>query len=1432
VSRATSKIAARYFICGGLLLLLLMFANGAWGQNTTSTVAGSAPSDDVLATAAPIEGPVAITRDGAGNLYVVTDIGVIYKVPGDTPAPFMSIYAGNNTAGFSPNGTLATAALLYEPIGAALDVNGNLYFSDQNNCVVREIVAATGVMNTVAGIAGQCSYNGDNKAATSAQLNFPQEVALDGAGNLYIADIGNSLVRRVVLGTGIITTYAGTPGTAGFPANNVLATSTPLNGPVAVTADAGGNLFIADQNNDIVCRVDATTKNITIVAGTGTPGYSGDGGLATAATMRIPDGVAVDTAGNLYIADAMNAAVREVFSATSPTPGEITTIVGNHTFGFNGDGAVGTSTELTNPFGVLVDPTTGNLWIADYWSNRVRFYTASTKIVTTVVGSGGMGDGGPATSASLYYPRNPALDNNGNVFFVDAQNNTIREVSASDGTISKVVGTGIPCPVGTDSCGDGGPAINAALFMPRTVTALASGNLLVADDGDSRIREVNGSTGVITTIVGSGNLCTAPFSSCGDGGPALSANLNDARAAVLDAAGNLYFVDAQDNRVREVDTTGTITTIAGGGPDGTAPIGCPGSYTGDGGPAVDSTLNCPAGLDIDANGNLYVSDTDNNVIRKIDTGTPRMITTIAGTGTAGHTGDGGLATNATLNAPLRISTNGAGNLFISDSGNNVIRRVDGATRIITTFAGNGNFAFAGDGLPALSASFATPDGVVVNDLGNMYVGDLFNNRIRLVLLNPNITLSSTTAAFANQAVNVSATLPVTVTNSGDAPLTISSVAITPGAFSISSNVCPLAPSTLAVGAKCGIDIAFMPTEFIAYTGTITITDNGPTAGSTQNIALSGMGAAALTVTTSGAGTGTVTSSPAGINCPTTCTGTFPGNGQVVLTATPGTGSTFTSFSSNCVPANPQTTPPTCTVSTATSGVTVTATFGQAVPGTITITPSPLPFGLEGLGSTSSPETLTVSNTGNTTVTFTSIAMTGDFAGATLAQCPSIAVEAAPCKFQITFTPTAAGARTGTITFTDNATGSPQTVTLTGTGVAEAIGITPTALTFGGQAVGSTSAAQTVTVSNNGNFPLVFSSIVTSGDFAGATLAQCPSIGVEAEPCVFSITFKPTATGTRTGAITFTDTGTGSPQMVTLTGTGTPGTATVTVTPSSLAFGSQALTTTSAAMSVTVMNNGTGAVNFTGFTVSGANAGDFSVPLPSSSAGCSATGTLAGGASCTINVLFAPQANGARAATLNIADNATGSPQLVALSGTGVTSQVIIAIAPGGSSSATTVSGGTAFYGLTITGAPGVMGTVQLGCIPSSVLITCKVIPASVTLNGGSTEVAFAIQTFCQGATTSTGFVAPGGDGIGGGLGLLLVSLIFGGAMWTFRRNRRVALTFATLLLVALGSAACSNSLPQGPNGATPAGTYSLSLTTSLNGGSTQTLNNFLTLVVK
>ena len=934
-------------------LVLLLFASVAsaqsTAQNTISTVAGGPATNNAAPTATPIEGPQAVVRDASGNLYVVNDNGVIYKIPVATAAPVMTIYAGNNVAGFNGDDGPATSALMFEPTGGAVDVNGNLYFSDQNNCVVREIVASSGDINTVAGTPGVCGYAGDNGRATSAQLNFPQGVAIDGSGNLYIADISNHIVRRVD-SNGTITTYAGTPQTPGSPTNNVLATSTRLRAPVAVAVDANGNLFIADQNSDVVCRVDVASKIITIVAGTGTFGFSGDGGPATAATMQGPDGVAVDGAENLYISDAENAVVREVF-ASGPNAGQIQTIVGNNIFGFNGDGAVGTSTELTNPAGLFVDPSTGNLWIADFWANRIRFYTASTKIVTTVVGNGLVGDAGPAVSASLYYPRSPALDANGNLFIVDAQNNRIRKMDATTKVITTLAGNGIPCAQPQETCGDGGAATSASVFIPRTVTVEPSGDLLIGDGSDNRLRLVHG--GNITTIAGStvpgtNNQCAAPFSSCGDGGPATSALLFDPRATVLDSHGNIFFVDSEDNRIRRIDaTTKIITTVAGNGPNGDAGVGCAaGAFSGDGGPAVSANLSCPLGLDIDSHDNLFVSDTFNNRIRRIDAAT-QTITTVAGNGTQGFSGDSGLATGASLNQPNRVSVNAAGNFFISDSGNNVIRRVDGTTGIITTFAGTGNFGFSGDGGAALSASFATPTGVVVDNQGNMYVGDLFSNRIRLVLLNPNVTLSSNTAGFGNQPISVAATpLPVTVTNSGDAPLTISNIALTGASvFSLATSAtpCPVAPATLAVGAQCVIEVAFTPTQFVASTGTITITDNGPAANSTQTINVTGTGAAALTVSVTG--TGSVTSAPAGITaCTANCTATFTGNSQVALTAAPGTNFTFAGFSANCTPTNALS----CTV-TMSAAETVTATFTASGGGGggLTVNPATLPNGAVG-----------------------------------------------------------------------------------------------------------------------------------------------------------------------------------------------------------------------------------------------------------------------------------------------------------------------------------------------------------------------------------------------------------------------------------------------------------------------------------------------------
>jgi Abnormal spindle-like microcephaly-assoc'd, ASPM-SPD-2-Hydin len=396
-------------------------------------------------------------------------------------------------------------------------------------------------------------------------------------------------------------------------------------------------------------------------------------------------------------------------------------------------------------------------------------------------------------------------------------------------------------------------------------------------------------------------------------------------------------------------------------------------------------------------------------------------------------------------------------------------------------------------------------------------------------------------------------------------------------------------------------------------------------------------------------------------------------------------------------------------------------------------------------------------------------------------------------------------------------------------VSSTITMTPGTLAFGNQAVGTTSALQAITVTNVGPQVVTLSSIVASANFAetNACPATLSAVGTDGSSCVVNVSFAPGASGSLTGSLTVTyttpTTDTPQTQIATLTGTGTGSASTVIVAPASLTFAQQALGTTSPAQTVAVTNTGTAIVNFTSIAASG----DFAV-TGSTGNFCSTDGGISAGASCTIMVTFTPTAAGVRTGTLTIADSATGSPQTVTLTGNGGSSSVIITVPSGGSTMGTTTPGGTAFFGLLITGGPGVTGTVQLSCLSPSPFITCTVIPSTITLNGTTTEVAFGIQTFCKGTTTTTGFV-PGG--FGGGMAMMLGAMMLGAISVAFSRNRRVAMVFATLtILAALGVGSCA-SLPKGPNGATPAGTYPITLVSTLN-GQTQTLANFLTLVVK
>jgi uncharacterized protein (TIGR03437 family) len=362
---------------------------------------------------------------------------------------------------------------------------------------------------------------------------------------------------------------------------------------------------------------------ITTAAGCGSGGFSGDGGPAEIAQMRQPSGVAMDTAGNLYIADSFNNRIRKVTPA-----GTITTVAGS--------GAVGPNIPFDGTFS---------------------------------------GDGGPATSAAIIQPSAVAIDSSGNLFIAEPLANRVREVSLL-GTITTVVSGGLcsrlnlGLPNSPSFGGDGGPVAAAQVSCPSGVATDPSGNLYIADTANNRIRKVT-TAGIITTVAGSGPSNSAGGFS-GDGGQATSAMLWAPSAAALDVQGNIYIADTQNNRIRKVTTAGIITTVTGSGPTGLA-----GGFGGDGGPATSAALSSPHAVAIDAAGNIYIADSGNNRIRKV---TPAgAITTVAGTGPAGSTGgfggDGGLATAAQLSEPLGLALDPSGNLYIADYGNNRVREL-------------------------------------------------------------------------------------------------------------------------------------------------------------------------------------------------------------------------------------------------------------------------------------------------------------------------------------------------------------------------------------------------------------------------------------------------------------------------------------------------------------------------------------------------------------------------------------------------------------------------------------------------------------------------------------------------------------------------------------------------------------------------------------
>jgi PKD repeat protein/sugar lactone lactonase YvrE len=720
-------------------------------------------------------------RDGHGNAeggvrlpHMVAPLGTYTGVETNfaAVAPPTSINTNKVADGgtFTPFNQATLNALYPHPGDYASAVAVAANDARQAGWILTEDALAYEPLNIVT-VAGRSIFTADGGPATSGKLNAPEGIALDAAGNLYIADSNTKLVRKVDAVTGIITSVAGT-GFAGFSGDGGPATNAALAGCRGLAFDLSGNLYIVDISNQRIRKVAAGTGLISTVAGTGVLGFNGDSDinglprLATNAHLAFPESVVADPAGNLYFSEANNSRVRRVDALT----GLISTVAG---------GNAKTATAILGSANLTVADTNGlapgiavfgtgiptGTTIASLDSTTSitlsQPATRSDTTTLTTIAAGFSGDGGPATAARFFMPQGIALDASGNLYIADNGNNRVRFVNLTDQEVTLAVldpGTGLPMVVAPGNIatvagavpginGDGIAATAANLTGGLGVALDAAGNLYIADTffsslGHNRIRRVDAATGLITTVVGSGSR---GFN--GDGIAATNANLSGpSYGLVLDAAGNIYFADFRVNRIRFVNRTnvdvklypaanqpllvapGNIATVAGGasGP------------WGEGGPATAANLNSPTLLAFDASANLHFCDAGNNIIRKLDPATG-LITTVAG-------GNARTATTIKDDTTVTLTdTNGLSRgIFVFGAGipdGATIVSLDSTTSITlsqpatvsdTTTLTTSAASFSGDGGPATAAQLNGPAGLDFDAAGNLYLADTGNQRIRKV----------------------------------------------------------------------------------------------------------------------------------------------------------------------------------------------------------------------------------------------------------------------------------------------------------------------------------------------------------------------------------------------------------------------------------------------------------------------------------------------------------------------------------------------------------------------------------------------------------------------------------------------------------------------------------------------------------------------------
>ena len=602
---------------------------------------------------------------------------------------------------------------------------------------------------------------GENNLATQTLINTVTDVEVDNSGNLYYVDLWLHVIRKIG-SDGKISNVAGSYN-EGYSGDGGTATSAKLNRPSDIAFDSNGNMYIADFNNHRIRKVD-TNGIISTVAGTGESGFSGDGGAATSAKISYPYGVAIGSSDNIYIAEWNNNRIRKV-----DTNGIISTVAGTGESGFSGDGGAAKSAQISSPDNILF--YNNSLYIADTRNKRIRKIEnvnssdSENQIITSIAGSDMYNGDNILASTAHLEPRNPAFDKDGNLYFAERTTHRVRKID-TNGVLTTVAGNET-----AGYSGDGGLGTSAQISSPRSVTVDNNGNIYISDVGNSRIRKVD-TNGIITTYAGTGE---SGYS--GDGDAATSAKINFPYQLTTDQDGNLYFADAVSGMVRKVDTNGIITTVAGTGAAG---------YGGDGGAATSALLNAPLGVDIDPNGNIYIADASNHIIRKVDTN--GIITTVAGTpGSAGYVGDGGAATSALFNYPSTVHIDNAGNIYICDTYNSAIRKI-WKSGIITTIAGTGERGYS-EHSTGTEAYLNRPWGFVLDSLNNVYITDTGNKVIRkldasyhtLTGTPTNSDVGTTTMTFTasdGQGGSATQSFALKVINTNDAPVLTSVTNVT------------------------------------------------------------------------------------------------------------------------------------------------------------------------------------------------------------------------------------------------------------------------------------------------------------------------------------------------------------------------------------------------------------------------------------------------------------------------------------------------------------------------------------------------------------------------------------------------------------------------------------------------------------------------------